>query len=58
MTQLNPDDYRNAAGGVETPTNGRQVYDWRDKPHRLVYDLCNEIDRLNAEVAAVRAGAR
>jgi len=50
--KLDVDDYFNAAGGVETPTNGQQVYDWADKPYRLVYDLCNEIDRLKAEHAA------
>jgi hypothetical protein len=27
---------------------GPRAYDWSDKPHRLVYDLCREIERLAA----------
>ncbi len=28
---------------------GPRAYDWTDKPHRLVYDLCREVERLTAE---------
>ena len=34
-------DCRAAIGG-----NGPLAYTWQDKPHRLVYDLCREIERL------------
>jgi hypothetical protein len=34
-------DYRNAPGGT-----GPLAATWADKPHRLVYDLCSEIERL------------
>lgn len=27
---------------------GPRAYDWTDKPHRLIYDLCREIERLAA----------
>jgi hypothetical protein len=27
---------------------GPRAYDWEDKPHRLVFDLCREIERLHA----------
>jgi len=40
--------------------DGPRAYDWKDKPHRLVYDLsrcvesqATEIDRLRAELAKV-----
>lgn len=35
---------RKAVGG-----EGPRAGDWADKPHRLVYDLCREIERLNSE---------
>lgn len=28
--------------------SGPLAAEWEDKPHRLVYDLCREIERLNA----------
>jgi hypothetical protein len=32
---------------------GPRAYDWSDKPHRLVYDLCNEIERMAAQPQTV-----
>lgn len=32
---------------------GPRAYDWSDKPHRIVYDLCREIER-NAALPAVQ----
>lgn len=26
---------------------GPRAYDWSDKPHRLLYDACREIERIN-----------
>jgi len=26
---------------------GDWAYQWKDKPHRLIYDACREIERLN-----------
>jgi len=40
-------DYRLALGGV-----GPLAADWRDKPHRLVYDLCARVEALEAALAA------
>ena len=28
---------------------GPRAYDWSDKPHRIVYDLCREIEKNTAE---------
>ena len=38
-------DYRNAMHG-----EGPRSYDWEDKPHRLVYDLCSEVEALSAKL--------
>lgn len=40
-TGLTTQDYRNAPSGI-----GPKTGDWEDKPHRLVYDLCREIEQL------------
>ena len=37
-------DYRRAISG-----KGPRAYDWNDKPHRLIYDLCAEIERLKGK---------
>lgn len=50
---LNTTDYRNGPSG-----EGPQAGEWADKPHRLVYDLCNEVDNLNAILDAERREAR
>lgn len=36
-------EYRLAPSG-----QGPKAGQWGDKPHRLVYDLCNEVERLRA----------
>lgn len=53
-------DLQRAAGISHTPTDltydcrmaingdGPRAYDWADKPHRLVYDLCSAVERLEA----------
>ena len=38
-------DYRMAPSG-----EGPLAAEWKDKPHRLIYDLCSEVDRLEAEL--------
>lgn len=45
--QINTNDYRNAPSGV-----GPLADTWRDKPHRLVYDLCAEVEHCRAHIAA------
>lgn len=42
------DDYRNAVSGEGG--FGSLGYDWSDKPHRLIYDLCGEIDYLREQL--------
>ncbi len=42
---LDTREYRLAPSG-----EGPQAFNWNDKPHRLVYDLCAEIERLNNEL--------
>ncbi len=39
---MNTKDYREAPSGM-----GPLALEWKDKPHRLVYDLCTEVERLN-----------
>lgn len=38
------EDYRNAPSG-----EGPHAFTWNDKPHRLLYDLCDKLDSLKAE---------
>lgn len=42
-------EYREAPSG-----RGPHAAEWLDKPHRLVYDLCTEVDRLRMEIQALR----
>jgi uncharacterized OB-fold protein len=44
---INTEDYKNAPSDI-----GPQTLNGNDKPHRLVYDLCNEIERLRKAGAA------
>lgn len=44
---LNTKDYRLAPSG-----EGPRAGEWADKPHRLVYDLCGEVERLQAEAGS------
>jgi len=46
------EDYRNAVAN-----KGPLAYEWSDKPHRLVYDLINEIERLRAAAVGANVGA-
>jgi hypothetical protein len=41
------EDYRNAPSGI-----GPLAATWKDKPHRLVYDLAGEVERLTAGTPA------
>lgn len=59
MTQDELAALQKACGIPHTPTpftaelrlavsgSGPRAYDWTDKPHRLLYDACAEIERLN-----------
>lgn len=46
------DDYRNALMGSDE--FGSLGYDWDDKPHRLVYDLCGEVDHLRQQLESIK----
>lgn len=50
------DDYRDAMSGEGE--FGSLGYEWSDKPHRLVYDLCGEVDRLNDVIAELKAAQK
>lgn len=43
---INTQDYRLAPSG-----EGPLAHEWKDKPHRLIYDLCGEVERLKPEGA-------
>jgi hypothetical protein len=49
---LNTADYRLAPSG-----QGPQADQWADKPHRLVYDLCSEVERLRGRIEALQKDA-
>ena len=50
---INTKDYMLAPSG-----KGPWAYTWSDKPHRLVYDLCGEVDRLRTQQDKLLAVAR
>jgi hypothetical protein len=45
MLEYTIDSYRNAPSGV-----GPLAATWKDKPHRLIYDLCREVERLTPQL--------
>lgn len=58
--ELNAAEYREAVqhekclgcrGAFSPEDHSRAMRDWHDKPHRLVLDLCEEVDRLRALLA-------
>src|SRR6516162_8671211 len=38
--------------------DGPHAYEWQDKPQRLVYDLCRELERLAAQPQSPAASAK
>lgn len=52
MREINTADYRNAPSGI-----GPRAAEWKDKPHRLVYDLCTEVERLREAISAMHDDA-
>ncbi len=46
---LSTQQYRIAPGG-----GGGLGSTWADKPHSLIYDLCNEVDSLREELRALQ----
>jgi hypothetical protein len=46
-------DYRSLPNGDES--FGGLAYEWKDKPHRIIYDLCGEIERLRKIVRVLTA---
>lgn len=46
---MNTNDYRPAPSG-----EGPHAPTWKDKPHRLVYDLASEVERLQMEVEQLK----
>lgn len=50
---LNLDDYLNAPSGA-----GPLANEWKDKPHRLVYDLIAEIRNLRSKLPPALLGVK
>jgi hypothetical protein len=44
-------EYRKTVGGF----GGKHEYDWSDKPHRLVHDLCGKIEEDDVTIRALLA---
>jgi hypothetical protein len=49
------DDYRKAVDGEGE--FGSLGYEWSDKPHRLVYDLCGEVEHLQSLIDSAVSSA-
>jgi hypothetical protein len=58
-TDLDTDEYRAAVthaacpgcrGAFSDSDHTQPMRDWHDKPHRLIYNLCDEVDRLRAVI--------
>jgi hypothetical protein len=47
---VSTDDYRHSLNSDESNDIFSLNYQWKDKPHRHVYDLCNYIDNLEARL--------
>lgn len=47
--RLDTAEYRQAVSGGDTEL----AYTWKDKPHRLIYDLCSEVDHLRVALGRV-----
>ena len=46
--------YRDAVCAPDTDLMFTLAYEWQDKPHRLVLDLCAMLDEAQAEIATLR----
>ena len=46
-------DYRNAPSGV-----GPLAVEWGYSPHRLIYDLCAEVDNLRSRLRDMQGALR
>ena len=51
MGDWTTDDYRNSIGDTKNPDFFSLGYQWADKKHRHVYQLCNWVDDLNRQLA-------
>jgi hypothetical protein len=50
MAFMNTQDFRDAVNG-----DGPLANEWKDKPHRLIYDLCNAVDNASVPIFQVTA---
>ena len=55
--KLNTKNYIDAVSG-KSKGQSYLAYEWADKPHRLVYDLCKEINKLRAEIKKLKIDAK
>jgi hypothetical protein len=53
---LDTNEYRAAMSRPNDPPFLSVAYEWQDKPHRLVFDLCNEVDRLRLAARSTCSG--
>lgn len=44
-------DYIESMSAPDTDQMFTLAYQWQDKPHRHVYDLCKHIDKLNSRIS-------
>ena len=51
MNGWTTEDYRNSIGDTKNPDFFSLGYQWADKKHRHVYQLCDWVDDLNRQLA-------
>jgi hypothetical protein len=51
-------ELRLAASGKDADHFGSWGYQWADKPHRLLYEACGEVEALAAQIAAAEQRGR
>jgi hypothetical protein len=53
--EVTTQDYRDSISAEDTNDGYSLAYQWQDKPHRHVFDLCQHIDELQSQLTAANA---
>ena len=57
-SEVTTQDYRDSISAPDTNQMFTLAYQWQDKPHRHVFDLCDEIDRPEPQLSTARAALK
>ena len=58
MSDHTTQEYRESLSAPDTDDMFTLAYQWQDKPHRHVFDLCNWVDRLERKLAIYEKALR